>query len=292
MQCRQSKLFRFLAPLLLLSSLPLVTQAQIDTATRTGGFLLGVQAWTFNNYSAMEAVEKAAATGAKNIELFPGQAVGSDFPGIKIGPDMGQAATDAFRDHLKKFSVNVVAYGVTGIDKNEANARKLFAWAKSLGIGILNTESVDAIDTMDKMVKEFDMKVGFHDHPKTNDPNYKMWDPNYIYQLVKNHDKRIGSCADIGHWVRSGIKPVDALKMLHGRVVSSHLKDLSEFSPNGHDVPFGTGVSDIKAVLDEYHREGYQGTLSIEYEYDWTTSVPEVAQCIGFVRGYCASKGY
>jgi sugar phosphate isomerase/epimerase len=284
--------YRCILPMAFLSLAPLLSQAQIEDSHRTGGFLLGVQAWTFNHYSSMEAVQMAAAAGAKNIELFPGQAVGSAFPGVGFGPDMGQAATDAFRDQLKKFGVNVVAYGVTGIDKDEASARKLFTWAKSLQIGILNTESVDALDTIEKMVKEFDIKVGFHDHPKTDNPNYRMWDPNYIYELVKNRDKRIGSCADTGHWVRSGIKPVDALRMLHGRVVSSHLKDLNVFSPDGHDVPFGTGVSDVKGILDELHREGYRGTLSIEYEYDWTTSLPEVAQCIGFVTGYSQARGY
>ncbi len=291
MQSRRS-FFRLCAPILAIVVGITSSQAQVETAHRTGGMLLSVQAWTFNQYSAMDAVEKAAAAGSKNIELFPGQDLGAAFPGVKIGPDMGQMATDAFKAHLAKFAVHVVAYGVTGIDKNEAGARKLFAWAKSLGIGILNTESVDAIDTMDKMVKEFDMKVGFHDHPKTNNPNYKMWDPSYIYQLVKNHDKRIGSCADTGHWVRSGIKPVDALKMLHGRVVSSHLKDLNEFTPGGHDVPYGTGVSDVKAILDELHRESFSGSISVEYEYNWTTSLPEVAQCIAYVRGYCDGHKY
>jgi len=275
-----------------LSLAPKFCLAQIEDSHRTGGFLLGVQAWTFNNYSVMEAVAKAAAAGSKNIECFPGQALGSEFPGVSVGPDMSPAATEAFRAQLKKYGVNVVAYGVTGIDKNEEGARKLFSWAKSLGIGILNTESVDALDTIEKMVKEFDIKVGFHDHPKTSNPNYRMWDPHYIYDLVKNRDKRIGSCADTGHWVRSGIKPVDALKILHGRVVACHLKDLNEFAPGGHDVPFGTGVSDVKGILDELHREGYRGTLSIEYEYNWTTSLPEVAQCIGFVRGYCLGRNF
>ena len=289
-RCRYS--VRLLMPTLLIAFGPIFASAQVDTAHRTGGMLLGVQAWSFNQYSAMDAVEKVAAAGSKNIELFPGQDLGQGYPGVKIGPDMGQAAIDAFKAHLAKFDVHVVAYGVTGIDKDEAGARKLFAWAKSLGIGILNTESVDAIDMMDKMVKEFDIKVGFHDHPKTNNPNYHMWDPSYIYQLVKNHDKRIGSCADTGHWVRSGIKPVDALKMLHGRVVSSHLKDLNAFSPGGHDVPYGTGVSDVKAILDELHKEGFNGSISVEYEYNWTTSLPEVSQCIAYVRGYCDGHKY
>ncbi len=267
-----------------------VAQAQVATAHRTGGMLLGVQAWTFNQYTVFEAIQKASEAGSTNIELFPGQTLGSGFDSVKVGPEMGSAAVEGLQTQLKKYGVNIVAYGVTGIDKDETGARKLFQWAKTLGIGILNTESTESIDTIEKMVKEFDIRVGFHNHPKTNNPAYKMWDPTYIYQLVKDHDKRIGSCADTGHWVRSGLKPVDAIRALKGRIVSSHLKDLNEFSPNGHDVPYGTGISDLTDILNEYHKMGYQGTLSVEYEYHWDTSLPEVAQCLGFVRGYFAKK--
>ena len=264
--------------------------AQIETSQRTGGFLVGVQAWTFSRFTTMEAIEKISAAGGSNIELYPGQPVGKEFPGVAIGPDMGPVATDALRRQLTKFGVNVVAFGVTGIDKDEASARRLFAWAKSLGIGILNTESTDAIETIDKLVKEFDIRVGFHDHPRTSDPNYKVWNPNYVLQLVKNYDRRIGSCADTGHWVRSGIKPIDALRILKGRVVSCHLKDLNEFSANGHDVPYGTGVSQVPAILDELRRQGFQGSVSVEYEFHMDNSLPEVAQCLGFVRGYFAGN--
>lgn len=261
--------------------------AQTKTGQRTGGMLLGVQAWTFTRYTAFEAIEKTAQAGGANIELFPGQSLGSkDHPGAKVGPDMTQAQTEALRGHLRRNGVSAVAFGVTSISRNEEQARKLFAWAKQMGIGIIQTESTDAIDTIEKMAKEFDIKVGFHNHPKTADPNYKVWDPNYVLQLVKGRDKRIGSCADTGHWVRSGIKPVDALRILKGRIVSSHLKDLDRFSPQGHDVPFGSGVSDVPAILAELRRQGFRGSLSVEYEHNWESSIPEVAQCLGFVRGY------
>ena len=265
---------------------------QVDTAKRSAGMLVGVQAWTFTQFTTMEAIEKVAAAGGTNIELFPGQALGKEYPGAKVGPEMDLAATAALRKQLAKYGVSVCAYGVAGIAKNEAEARKLFSWAKSIGIGIINTESTDAIDTMDKMVKEFDMRVGFHDHPKTNDPNYKMWNPRYILDLVKNHDRRIGSCADTGHWVRSGIKPIDALRILRGRVVSCHLKDLNEFSADGHDVPFGMGVSEVPRILDELHRQRFQGSVSVEYEYHMDNSLPEVAQCLGFIRGYLTGRHF
>jgi sugar phosphate isomerase/epimerase len=253
----------------------------------TSGYLMGVQAWTFNKFTAFEAVEKAASAGAKVIEFFPGQAVGGDTGEARMGPDMGEVAMAKLLAHLGKHHVRPVAYGVTGIDRDENNARKLFTWAKRMGIGILNTESTESMDTIEKMVREFDIKVGFHNHPRQqNNPNYRVWDPNYILSIVKNRDRRIGSCADTGHWVRSGIKPVDALRILRGRVISSHLKDLNVFSPDGHDVPYGTGVSDIPGILREFRAQKFQGSISVEYEYNWDNSVPDVAQCIGFVRGY------
>jgi len=243
-----------------------------------------VQAWTFNRFTVFEAIEKTAAAGSQNIELFPGQKLAPDSD-AKVGPEMSADALQKLKEKLAKHNVRAIAFGVTGISRDEAGARPLFVFAKSLGIQILNTESTDAMDTIEKMVKEYDVKVGFHNHPRqANNPNYKVWDPAYVYELVKNRDKRIGSCADTGHWVRSGIKPIDAIKTLKGRIVSSHLKDLHEFTPGGHDVVFGTGVSDVPSILAEYKKINMQGSVSVEYEHNWDTNLAEVAQCIGYLR--------
>lgn len=250
------------------------------------GFVSSVQTWTFNKFTAVEAVAKVAGASGKYIEFYPGQKVTAALD-AGMGPDMGEQATAAVKAALNQYGVTPVAFGVTDIPTDKAAARKLFAWAKSFGIMVINTESAGSLDTIEAMVKEFDIKVGFHDHPKrANDPNYRMWDPNYILSLVKNRDKRIGSCADTGHWIRSGIKPVDALRILKGRVVSSHLKDLNEFTPNGHDVPFGLGVSDMAGILDEFKKQGFNGPASVEYEYNWDNSIIDVAGCLGFVRGH------
>ena len=164
-------------------------------------------------------------------------------------------------------------------------------FAKSFGIKVINTESVDAIDTFEKLVKEYDIKVGFHDHPKRpDDPTYKMWDPNYILSVVKDRDPRIGSCADIGHWVRSGLKPVDCVKILKGHIVSSHMKDLDVFLPSGHDVHWGKGVSGVKEVLAEYKAQGFEGPISVEYEHNWDTNVEDAKACIAFVRDLAEKK--
>jgi sugar phosphate isomerase/epimerase len=260
--------------------------APIAPEYRTGGFAIGCQAWSFNKFTAFEAIEKTAQAGARIIEFYPGQKMSAE-DGTGIGPGMTDDAISKLKAQLAKYNVKAVAFGVTGIPRDEAGARNLFTWAKTMDIGVINTESTDAIDTIDKMVKEFDIKVGFHNHPRrNNDPNYKVWDPNYILSLVKDRDARVGACADTGHWVRSGIKPVDALRILRGRVVSSHLKDLHVFTSGGHDMPYGQGVSDIRGILNELRAQNFNGPLSVEYEYNWDNNVAEIAQCIGFVRGY------
>jgi len=281
---------KYIPLLAALCSLALVNTtfaAPIPDDCRTGGIALGCQAWTFKEYSVLEAIDKTAAAGGKVIEFYPGQKFSPDNPEMKFDHNATDEMIATVKARLAKDGIRAVNYGVVGIPKDETEARKIFAFAKKFELYGITTESVDAIDTIEKLVKEYDIRVGFHDHPRQpNNPAYKMWDPNYILSVVKDHDARIGSCADVGHWVRSGLNPVDCLKILQGRVISAHLKDLNEKSMEAHDVPFGTGVSNMAGIIDELKRQNFAGNASIEYEYNWKDNVVDAAQCVGFVRGY------
>jgi sugar phosphate isomerase/epimerase len=266
---------------------------KIPPECSTGGFFIGCQAYTFNHFTVFEAIQKTAEAGGKVIEFYPSQKLSKEEPNVIFDHHASAETIQKVKDKLAQYKLRAVNYGVVGVPKDEAQARQLFEFAKTMGLRAITTESVDALDTIEKLVKEFDIMVGFHDHPKRpNDPNYRMWDPNYIFSLVKDRDARIGSCADTGHWVRSGLKPVDCLRILKGRIISSHLKDLNEMGPGAHDLPYGTGVSDIPGILQELRDQGFAGNISIEYEFHWENSLPEVAQCIGFVRGFGTAKGW
>lgn len=274
-------------PVLLFAAAAPLLAAGLPDETKTNGFAIGCQAWTFNKFSVIEAIDKTAEAGGKVIEFFPGQKLSPEQPDVKFGHEASPEVWDKVKARLKEKNITPLAYGVVGLSKDEAASRKVFEFAKAFGIRVINTESVDSIDTFEKLVKEFDIKVGFHDHPKrADDPKYRMWDPNYILEVCKDRDPRIGSCADTGHWVRSGLKPVDCLRILKGRVVSSHLKDLHAPLPSGHDVVYGTGVSDVPAILDEFRAQGFEGPISVEYEYNWDKNVEDAKQCIDFVRNY------
>jgi sugar phosphate isomerase/epimerase len=273
--------------LLILSAAGLRAAEPIPDSCRINGLAIGCQAYTFNRFSAFEAIEKTAAAGAKVIEFYPGQKLSPAEPGTKLDHHAPTETLAKVKAKLSEHGVTAVAYGVVGLSKDEAESRKVFEFCKALGIRVINTESTDAIDTFEKLVKEYDIQVGFHNHPKReNDANYKVWDPNYIVELVKDRDPRIGACADTGHWMRSDLKPLECLRILKGRIVSSHLKDLNGFGKGVHDVPYGTGAAGMPALLAELKAQGFDGPASIEYEHNWENSLPEVTQCIGFVKAW------
>jgi len=272
---------------LLLSAAYLQAAPPVPDSLKTGGFEVGCQAWTFHDFSVFEAIDKTAEAGAPTIEFIPGQKLSPEEPNVKFIHDAPKEVWDKVKAKLAEKKITPVAYGVVGIPKDPEKARKIFEFAKYFGLQTINTESVDAIDTFEPLVKEFDIKVGFHDHPKRPDhPEYKMWDPEYILSVVKDRDPRIGSCADTGHWVRSGLKPVDCIRILKGHIVSSHLKDLNVPLPSGHDMPWGEGVSDVKGILTEYKEQGFVGPISIEYEFNWGKNVPDAQKCMEYMRNF------
>ncbi len=260
--------------------------APIPDDVKIGGFAIGCQAWTFNRFTAFEAVEKTALTGAKVIEFFPGQRLSPAQPDVKWDHNASDEIIAAMQAHLAKHGVRAVNYGVVGAG-SDAEWRKIFEFAKKLGLYAVTTEDVGRLDLLEKLAKEFDIRVAIHNHPRQpNNENYKVWNPEYVMSAVKDRDPRIGACADPGHWATSGITPLEGFKMLKGRVVSAHIKDRTAIGKQTEDVPFGAGISNVKGILDELRRQGFAGNIAVEYETKWDNNVPDVAQCIGFFRGY------
>ena len=262
----------------------------IPETAKVGQFFAGCQAYSFRLYTVFEAIDKTAQCGGKTIEFFPGQKFDEK---SKWDHNATPEMIDKVQKHLEAKGLTAVGYGVVRLGQDAASNRKIFEFCKKVGIGVVVTEpDVTALDKIEALVKEFDVKMAIHNHPKRPlDRAYMFWDPNYVLGLVKDRDPRMGSCADVGHWVRSGLNPVDCIKILKGRIFDSHMKDLNEFGdPKAHDLPFGTGKSDISAILAEYAAQGYPGPLHCEYEFNWETSVPEITQCLDFVRNWKPAK--
>ena len=264
---------------------------QISEDYLINGFAVGTQSYTFNRFSAFEAIEKTAEAGGRIIEIYPGQRfkVDDDTPFHAIS----DAQIEELKEKLREHNIKLVNYGVAGLP-NPEQAREVFEFAKKLGVPAItsNPNTHEEMDFIEELVKEFDIMMAIHNHPKPEDPDsdYMIWDPNHVADLLDGRDSRLGICADTGHWVRSGISPIDALQISEGRIISLHMKDVEAYDREAEDVVFGTGVGDAAGVLQELRRQNFAGHISIEYEANWYENVPEVAQNVGFIRGWSAAK--
>ena len=260
----------------------------IPVEYQIGGFAVGTQAYTFNRFTVFEAIEKTAEAGGKVIELYPGQRLkpGDDTP---FNQNVSDDVIDEVLQKLGEHGLKVVNFGVVGLPDAE-EAQKVFEFAQKLGVPAItsNPNTPEEMDFIEPLVQEFDIMMAIHNHPRPEDEDsdYRIWDPYHVAGLVAGRDYRLGACADTGHWVRSGISPVDALQTLEGRVISLHLKDVDVRSREAEDVVFGTGVGNVAGVLEELKRQNFAGHISIEYESNWYENVPEVAQNVGFIRGW------
>jgi sugar phosphate isomerase/epimerase len=236
------------------------------------GWRLGCQAWTFNQFTFFEAVDKTASLGLRNVEAFPGQRI-SKALSTEVGAEMSAADRKEVLKKLADSGVKMAAFGVGGCD------RKHFEFAKQMGVETLTAEPDPAeFDAIDKLCAEYGVNLAIHNHPKPS----RYWDPDTVLKVCKDRSKRIGACADTGHWARSGLIPLDCLKKLEGRIISFHFKDLNKMAADAHDVPWGTGVCNAKGMLTEIRRQKLKALFSAEYEYHWENSLPDLAQCVAY----------
>lgn len=266
----------------LFSVLPAAAAEPGAPAAEAIGWRIGCQLWSFNKFTFMEAIDKTASIGLKYAEAFPGQRLSPDLPeDVKFEHTMSEENRQLAQKKLDEAGVKLLCYGVVGISSNEEEARKLFDFAKVMGIETIVSEPPRKnLPYVDKLANEYGINVAIHNHPKPS----LYWDYNVAVEALKDCSPRLGVCADTGHWARSGQDPLEAIKALKGRLISFHLKDLNAFGEReAHDVVWGTGVLDLKGVLNEVKQQGVEKPVfSIEYEYNWENNVPDITQCVAY----------
>lgn len=245
---------------------------------------LGVGTYTFNRFSFFEALDKVDSCGLKYVEIFPQQAIGGGLDGT-MDYHMDSSTQ---RKILAKVSANgltLIAYGVI-TPKGEEDWRTLFAFGKAMGIHTFTSEpDKKDLSFISKLCDEYGINVAIHNHP---DPS-PYWHPDSVLTAIKGLSARVGACADIGHWVRSGLDPVVALQKLEGHVLHLHMKDLAykagkDDGEENRDVHWGTGVANIKGVIQELKRQKFQGMVAAEYEGNWENNVPDVTASVQYFR--------
>jgi len=227
-------------------------------------FPIAMQCWTFREYSFHEALEKANALGIDFIQPYPGQMLRPDNPDVVFDHNLSEENIQWVQRLISEYGQHLIAYGVVDFDNTEEGMRKVFDFAKKLGVRTVVAEpKFDDFSLLERMVKEYNINVAIHNHPSPS----KYARPEAILERIEGLDERIGACVDTGHWMRSGVKPLEGLKMLEGRIIDVHLKDLDAFGVlEAEDVPFGQGKANVHDILAELTKQNFRGYLAVEYE--------------------------
>lgn len=263
------------------SSIPSARLTPALRAQEKLGWRLGLEAYTLHRVSLFEMIDRAVELGIPYVGGLSFQRVGG---GIEknLDPQLSDDEIEQVRIKLEQAGLRMLTYFIQEIPGDEAGCRQVFEFARKLGIETFMTEpKLEALDTIERFCDEYDIKVGLHNHDRNASPNY--WSPEAILKACKGRSKRMGACADVGYWMRGGIDPIAGVRKLGDRLITIQMHDLHELSPQGRDVPWGTGAGNTEKLIMEMHRRKIRPVMfGLEYSDKFDDNMAEVRQCAEF----------
>jgi sugar phosphate isomerase/epimerase len=167
-----------------------------------------------------------------------------------------------------------------------ATLRKDFEYAKLAGFPVIvAAPSIKSLDAVEQLAKEFQIRIAIHNHG----PEDKFFPSPYdVHKHIKDRDKHLGLCVDIGHTWRAGTDPTKAVLELRDRVYDLHVKDLRNLKDKDSQVIVGKGVIDFPGLFRALIKIGYTGHVGLEYEINADDPLPGMQQSFAFMRGVLA----
>lgn len=267
------------------------TAEEIDYSDiRIKEFPFAVQCYSFRRFTFMETLQKVKDLGVRYLQPYPGQRLSADLPGVPFNHTLSPENIKRVKAKLRELGLSLVGYGVVVFKNDEAEMRTVFDFAREMRIPTIVTEpEYDDFTLLEKMVQEYRINIAIHNHP----PPTKYARPETVLAHVEGLDERIGDCADTGHWMRTGVDPLEALRTLEGRILDVHLKDLDQFGERGAvDVPYGDGKANVRAIMAELTRQNFAGYITIEYESEPDDPSASIQKGLEYINSITYFKGY
>ncbi len=242
-------------------------------AAKESGYKLGIQLYSLRGYNVDEALKHAAELGFEQVEFYSGM----------LAIDSNADDIAAIRKKVSDLGMSISAHGVNRFSKDADANRKLFEFAKALGIPTITADpDPDSFDSLNQLVKEFDIRVAIHNHG----PKHRYNKAVDVLTAVDQYDERIGACADLGHYIRSGQGAVEVIRLLKGRLYGIHLKDFAEMQDKTHGVILGEGHLDVEGVFRSLKAVGFpaDGAVSLEYEENPKDPIDDIRKCVAVAR--------
>jgi len=238
-----------------------------------GPFKMGIQSYSLRHFGYDDALAHTKSYGLHYWESYSAH----------IRPDATDDKIFDVKKRAEAAGVKVVGFGVVPFTKDDAANRKLFEFGRKLGIEYFScSPSPDSFDSLDKLVEEFGIPVGIHNHGPGD--HFAMIDT--IANAIKDHHPKIGACIDAGHYLRSKEDPVRAVEVFDKRIFGVHLKDVK-------DAKTFTilGEGDLRTVdlLKALAQRKYNYCLALEYEEHEKEPDEDIRACLAAARKAAAS---
>jgi len=243
-----------------------------DDKPSTVKYQLGLASYTTRNFDRAQTLEMCRRAGLKFV----------CFKDFHLKLDSTDEECAAAAEECRTAGITLYGGGVIYM-KTPEEVENVFRYAKAAGMTtIVGVPVPEVLDLVEQKVKETGIYVAIHNHG----PGDKVYPtPESIYEKIKDRDKRIGLCIDVGHTARIGADVVGSIKAYKDRVFDIHIKDETEAKPEGKTCIAGRGVLDIPAYLTALKEIGYDRIVSFEYEVDEKDPLPGLMESIGYVRG-------
>src|SRR4030095_13593590 len=129
------------------------------------------------------------------------------------------------------------------------------------------------------------MNVAMHNHSNISDPNEFATLESLAAGLKLSSHFRIN--LDIGHFTAANFDAVSYIREHHASITNLHLKDRKK--NQGDTVPWGTGDTPIREVLQLLKKERWPIRAYVEYEHRGEAGpVDEVKKCYALARSTLA----
>lgn len=242
---------------------------------------IALQTYSFADLPLDELVPVLKELGIDTLGCSGGLKISNKYPNVRFNNGMTKEQRDYVKKILKDNNLKIASYGVV-YSKTEKDVENLCKFAREFNCPAIITEDAPSqFPFWEKYCDIYGVKMAIHNHATNVKNNY--YNPEYVHSLIKDY-KNIYSCADNGHWARSGVDTIKGHNILKGKLLVIHLKDTNKFGDlSGTCRPFGEGVLNMKEVLKNLDKQGYDSYFVIEYE-GAKNPVEQVKKCVEFLK--------
>ena len=259
-------------------------EATLRYAVESGISQIELMAGPAENFAGMPPA-RAGGGGGRGGPPTPEQQAAQREAAERVRKWRTSVSMDRFRALRKMYNdagVSIYAWKLLTPNMSDEEFEYVFTVAEALGCTHTTLELVTDAAQL-KRIGDFAMKkkiyAAYHTHTQATMTSFDQ-----AFAVSKGNMSNI----DLGHYVAgTGESPIPFLRKYHGRISSVHLKDRRTPANGAANVPWGTGDTPLKEILQLMKKEKYTFPASIEVEYpvpDGSDAVKEVAKCLEFCR--------